>query len=65
VPGEKVPLELFVIPVPLHVPPAVAAFKLNELVFEQTGEIGVMELFGTLFTIIVSWSLPGQAPVTR
>ena len=58
------PLEVFVIPVPLQTPPDVAALKLNALALEHTADTGVMEELGTALTEITSWSLPVQAPVT-
>jgi hypothetical protein len=60
--GLNVPFAAFVIPVPLHVPPPVAALILNGAVFVQTGDTAVMVVLGTAFTVTVVVLLEGQAP---
>ena len=62
--GEKVPFDVFVIPVPLHIPPVVAALRLNEFPLEHKGDTGVIEELGTALTVMTSWSLPVHVPVT-
>ena len=50
--GLNVPVAVLVMPVPLHVPPPVAAVKFVVGSDKQKGPDGVIVAFGTAFTLI-------------
>ena len=52
VPGSKVPVEGFVIPIPLQVPPAFTAERLTGELLEQNGPAGLIVASGVLFIVI-------------
>jgi hypothetical protein len=49
--GLKSPLDVFIIPVPDHTPPGVAATSVWKPAFEQRGPISVIVALGALFTV--------------
>jgi hypothetical protein len=51
--GLNTPVDAFVIPVPLHVPPAVAAVSVTEVPFEQKGPAGLIVASGVATVIVV------------
>ena len=61
--GSKVPFEAFVIPVPLHVPPAVAADKLKEAAPTHTIVGCVMVALGIAKTVTKAVSKLPQFPL--
>ena len=58
----KLPVEVLLIPVPLHVPPAVAAVKVNGREDWQNGPAGVIVPSGNEFTTITCVSVLGHGP---
>ena len=60
--GSKVPADVFVIPVPLQVPPAVAAVSVAALSLMQNGPAGVIVASSIADTTMFIVSVSGQAP---
>ncbi len=58
--GLNVPLLEFVIPVPLQVPPVVAADKFTDEWFKQNGPAGFMVASGVSTTIIIAVVIIGS-----
>jgi hypothetical protein len=58
--GSKVPVEVFVIPAPLHVPPGLAAVKVTTGSLLQYGPAGLIVELGLLFTTINAVSVAGH-----
>ena len=60
--GENVPAVPLVMPVPVHVPPVVAAVRLNEEPFTHTALGALIVASGVLITVITTVSAPPQGP---
>ena len=60
--GLNVPFIASVIPVPLHVPPEVAAVKLNGNASAHIGKTEVMVAFADVVTVIETVSTAPQVP---
>ena len=58
----KLPVEALLIPVPLHVPPGLAAVSVKGREDWQNGPAGVIVPSGTEFTTITCVSVLGQGP---
>jgi len=61
--GEKVPLVVSVMPVPLQVPPEVAALRLNGAVPRQTGAVFAMVTLDKDVTVTITVSVAPQVPL--
>lgn len=60
--GLKVPVVLLIMPVPDHVPPAVAADNVTEAAFAQKGPAGAMVALGGAATVMVIFLVSVQLP---
>ncbi|MPM65883.1 hypothetical protein SDC9_112787 [bioreactor metagenome] len=61
--GSNVPFEVLVIPVPLHVPPEVAAVRSTAVPLKQNGPAGSMLASRNDETVMYIVSVSGQGPV--